>query len=138
MNADRLFAILLCGGFLLFGAAVRAAEPDIIAGTGPNQRVASGDRVVLMGDGRSVAGRVVKFAWTQVDGPRVTLHDSKHSTARFVAPKVTTTTVLNFRLTVTDIYGGKGSSTVTVTVEPQDKPHAKNGPSDHGQRDASQ
>ena len=120
MNAYyRLSAILLSCAFCLPGAQVNAAQTSTSAGTGLDQRVKSGAHVVLTGNGWTTADRVVRFVWTQVAGPGVRLRDANRSTAKFIAPKVTSTAVLKFRLTVTDIRGGKGSGIVTVTVQPR-------------------
>jgi hypothetical protein len=72
----------------------------------------------MMGNGWSTRGRVVRFRWRQIAGPRIRLRNANRSTSNFVAPRVTSTTVLTFRLTVTDIHGRSGSSTVNITVEP--------------------
>ncbi|GEM_PF-6268958 len=105
------------------GSAVHAADDDRPhAGAGPNQRVDAGAKVVMAGNGRVAEGRIVRFVWVQVEGPRVALHNSTRSTASFTAPKVKGITVLKFRLTVTDTRGRKANSVVTVTVVPKTQP----------------
>jgi chitinase len=127
MNAHKLAVILFCV-FALPAAPTGATQKGTVAGAAPNQRVDAGARVELMGSGWSTEGRVVRFAWAQVDGPRVRLRNANRSTASFIAPKVTRTTVLKFRLTVTDIRGGTDSNIMTVTVEPRRKPSAPAAP----------
>lgn len=124
----RFLAILLIWGLVGSGSPVDAAQKVTFAGAAPSQRVDAGSRVALRGSGWSTAGRVVRFAWTQVDGPPVRLRDSNRSTASFVSPKVTRTTVLKFQLTVTDIRGNRDSSVMTVTVEPRRTPKATDSP----------
>ena len=99
------------------GAATQDDRPR--AGIGPEQRVAGGAKVLLTGSGRVETGRIVRFRWTQTAGPRVALRKANRSTAHFMAPPVKTTTTLEFRLTVTDSYGRKGSRMTTVTVVPE-------------------
>jgi chitinase len=124
MNALKFSVILLFCVFALSAPATSAVakQKATLAGAAPNQRVDAGARVELMGSGWSTAGRVVRFAWTQVGEPRVRLRNANRSTASFIAPNVTRTTVLKFRLTVTDTRGGSDSGIMTVTVEPKRKP----------------
>lgn len=124
MNAFKHSVILLLCVLALSAPVAGAKQKATLAGAAPNQRVNAGSRVVLMGSGWSTAGRIVRFAWTQVSGPRVRLRDANRSTASFIAPNVTRTTVLKFRLTVTDIRGASDSGVMTVTVEPRTKPGA--------------
>ena len=124
VNAYRFWPVLLLSALvpLLLSAPAAAVQREVSAGTGLDQRVNAGARVVLMGNGWSNKGRVVRFRWRQIDGPRIRLRDANRSTSNFVAPRVTSTTVLKFELTVTDIHGRSGSSTVKITVEPPGKP----------------
>lgn len=117
-------AISFLVALLIFSAGA-AAEPSkgVHAGAGPDQRVEAGARVVLNGSGRDAEGRPVRFSWSQIAGPRVSLNGANRSTVRFIAPShVKIETVLKFRLVVTDRHGAKGSSIVTVTVVPKSPP----------------
>jgi hypothetical protein len=126
----QLFAALLFYGVGVSSAIADASPKYTLAGTGLDQRVSSGARVVLRGAGWTTTDRVVRFAWAQVAGPGVRLHDANRSTASFIAPSVKATKILKFRLTVTDIRGGQGSNTVTITVEPRSKSRASGTPRD--------
>jgi len=128
IRAGRFLAILLICGVAATNTPVSAAQKVAFAGAAPSQRVDSGSRVALRGSGWSAAGRVVRFAWTQVDGPSVQLRDRNRSTASFVSPEVTKTTVLKFQLTVTDIRGNRDSGIMTVTVEPRKRTTASESP----------
>ena len=108
----------------LMSAHAEAPAKRTLAGAGPDQRVDSGAKVVLAGNGRSANGRVVRFVWTQVQGTRVELRNANRSTARFTAPKVKVETPLKFRLTITDNRGENASSIVTITVVPRPTPIA--------------
>ena len=119
MSISRFLAVLLIWGLAGGGAPISAAQKVTFAGAAPSQRVDAGSRVALRGSGWSTAGRVVRFTWIQVGGPPVRLRDNNRSTASFVSPEVTRTTVLKFQLTVTDIQGNRDSSIMTVTVEPR-------------------
>lgn len=109
-------AILLLCLAALSGTAWANQGKRPLATAGLDQRVGSGAKVMLVGSGREGSGRIVRFHWAQIDGPRVTLQGTNRSTARFTAPRVTTDTTLRFRLTVTDTRGAKGSDIVTVTI----------------------
>src|SRR5690606_25911347 len=88
----------------------RHVAPNAVAGG--SQTVTGGARVTL--DGRSSNdpdGDTLAFAWTQVDGPPVTLEDADAALARFNAPTVDSDTLLRFRLTVTDPGGLADSAT---------------------------
>lgn len=119
MNGRKRFAIVLSGALVLSVAFADVPMNGTHAATGLDQRVHAGTRVLLTGGGWTTTPRVVRFAWQQVDGPRVQLHNANRSTASFYAPKVTKATVLKFRLTVTDVRGGSGSNVVAVTVVPR-------------------
>ncbi|HRI68540.1 MAG TPA: M36 family metallopeptidase [Polyangium sp.] len=92
------------------------------ANAGADVIVAIGDTVKLDGTkSKDPDGDSLTFQWTQIDGPSVTLNNATTATPSFVAPTVTATTSLTFRLVVSD---GKGSSsdTVGVTVQPDKAP----------------
>ena len=72
--------------------------------------------VTLDGSGSSDEdGDALTYAWTQLDGPAVTL-DIVGATATFTAPDVNAHADLTFRLTVTDPSGASDVAHATVTV----------------------
>ena len=89
--------------------------PNAIAGA--SQTVRSGTRVSLNG-GQSTDsdGDRLSFSWQQIAGPGVGLSAANSALSQFTAPAVSSDTLLQFRLTVTDPAGLSDSSTVTVTV----------------------
>jgi choice-of-anchor B domain-containing protein len=89
--------------------------PNAVAGG--SQTVSPSARVTLDGtQSNDPDGDVLSFAWTQVDGPEVTLEDAGSAVARFTAPAAQSDTLLRFQLTVTDPAGLSDSTTATVTV----------------------
>lgn len=58
------------------------------------------------------------YSWSQVSGPSVTLTGATTAKASFIAPQVTSSTTLQFSLTVADSTGVTSSSSVTVVVNP--------------------
>ena len=71
--------------------------------------------VTLAGSGSDADGTPVTYAWTQTDGPTVTLTNANEATASFVAPDVNAPTELTFKLTVSS-GGLETSDSVNVTV----------------------
>ncbi len=88
------------------------------ANAGGPQAVVSGDTVTLDGSGSfDQDGSLAAYAWTQVEGPSITLSSATAAQPTFIAPQVTTTTTLRFSLVVTDDRGAKSAaSTVAITV----------------------
>jgi hypothetical protein len=84
---------------------------------GSTQTVTSGQLVALQGSGSDPEGRSLTFSWSQVQGPSAIVSNANSANASFIAPQVTASTVLRFKLTVSD-----GSLTaeafVNVTVTP--------------------
>lgn len=81
-------------------------------------------------DGRASAdpdGTITEYAWTQLDGPAVTLTGADTAQPRFVAPE--DDAVLRFGLTVKDNEGGTASGEVEVTVVPSGAPIGATGAS---------
>ena len=73
----------------------------------------------------SDGGSISKVLWTQVSGPLIGLANTNELTISFVAPQVDETTVLGFKLEVTDNSGALDSAQVLITVNPiNDKPVA--------------
>jgi hypothetical protein len=97
------------------------------ANAGPTQNVATGATVTLAGSGTDTDGTVSGYAWSQIAGPTVVLANANVASTIFVAPLVTMSTVLGFQLTVTDNAGATGTSTVIITVAPNQAPTANAG-----------
>ncbi len=89
--------------------------PNAIAGS---SQVVTANTVVTLNGTQSTDsdGDTLEFQWLQIGGPNVTLNNANAATATFTAPSVTSDTMLQFRLTVTDPSGLSDSATVTVTV----------------------
>ncbi len=76
------------------------------ANPGFEQRVKSGGRVVLSGVGSvDPDGDPLRYEWTQVRGLKVDLVGPNEPTLSFMAPKVSATRLLRFKLRVTDLTG---------------------------------
>lgn len=92
--------------------------PDSNAGAA--QAVISGATVTLNGSASNDPdGSIAAYAWSQVEGPAVTLSSATVVQPTFVAPNVTSAVVLRFSLVVTDNLGANSSAaTVAVTVSP--------------------
>lgn len=82
--------------------------------------VANQDSLVTL-DGNSSHspdGKPISFSWTQIAGPTVGLSRTNASKATFIAPKVYSSTIMFFKLTVMDTTGMSDSAIVKVTVVP--------------------
>lgn len=90
--------------------------PSVNAGI--DQTVESLTTVTLGGSGVDTDGSIASYLWTRLTGPVVTITNANSATASFVAPSVTASTSLSFRLTVTDNQGASSSDTVVITVNP--------------------
>ena len=86
------------------------------ADAGADQSVDEGATVELSGSGTDSDGNVVSYSWLQEAGTVVTITNTDLANASFVAPTVSASESLLFRLTVTDDDGATGSDTVSVTV----------------------
>jgi lysophospholipase L1-like esterase len=86
-------------------------EPPI-ANAGLDQFVVGGTEVTL--NGMDSEGAIASYAWSQVEGDRVTITNADTAIATFTAPDVTDP--LTFRLTVTDDEEGTTIDDVTVSV----------------------
>ncbi|HUQ03688.1 MAG TPA: myxosortase-dependent M36 family metallopeptidase [Kofleriaceae bacterium] len=81
-----------------------------------------GDSVQLDGSGSSDPdGGTLTYAWTQTDGPDVTLDNAAARNPRFTAPDVTEATSLTFELVVTSPSGASAPDSVSVFVAPEDE-----------------
>lgn len=114
-GAAAMLLLVACGGES--GGPSQPVNVFPKANAGMTQAVISGVTVTL--DGTSSFdpdGAVVAYAWTQTEGPTVTLSNPAIAQPTFVAPEVTSTTALRFSLVVTDDRGAKSSSPGTVTI----------------------
>ena len=114
------FAIILssCGGGSDSSATANPPPPNEapIADAGADQSVDEGATVELSGSGTDSDGNITSYNWLQEAGTVVTITNADQANASFVAPTVSASEVLLFRLTVTDDDGANGSDTVTVTI----------------------
>lgn len=94
------------------------APADFITSTGTS--------VLLDGSGSFDSdGTIVTYLWVQSSGsPTVTLLNANTASATFIAPDITSTIVLGFRLTVTDDFGKSDSDSVVVSVVLNQPPQA--------------
>ncbi|MFV2056306.1 MAG: PKD domain-containing protein, partial [Thiohalomonadales bacterium] len=75
--------------------------------------------ITLSGSGSSDAdGTISSYLWKQIQGPVITLNTANQVQATFTAPAVTQTTILGFRLTVTDNSSASVIDTMLVTINP--------------------
>lgn len=89
---------------------------------GDDRRELPGATVTLDGGASTDPdGTIVAYAWTQVQGPAVTLQNADTAVASFVAPQVEGVT-LSFVLSVTDDAGDAGSASVTILVTTEPAP----------------
>ena len=102
------------------------------ADAGNNQTVDEETTVNLDGTGSSDADGGLTYAWTQTQGPGVSLSGGNSATPSFTAPTRTVSqgsATLRFQLTVTDTDGVTDSDTVDITVNPvNSNPTADAGP----------
>lgn len=89
--------------------------PGVRIAGGSVLRVVKGERVVLSAtvSGRATGSRT--YAWTQVSGPEVAISGADLARAEIVAPG--TSTILAFRVVVTDGAGVSASGQVLVAVD---------------------
>jgi hypothetical protein len=106
----------LCGGSGTDVATITVANPIAVA-QGPStvNENASG---MLNGSGSyDPDGDLVTYAWTQVDGPTVTLDDATSATPSFTAPWVSADSQVKFKLVVKDPTGfSSAPAYVTFTI----------------------
>lgn len=88
-----------------------------IANAGPDRSVRRETTTTLDGRASTDAdGTIVSYRWQQIAGPSVRLRNASTAVASFRAPEVKQTTILTFRLTVTDNDGGTATDEVSITV----------------------
>ena len=87
------------------------------AHAGPDQTVSEGDTVTLNGSQSSDPDdAVVRYEWTQLSGPSVTLSDDNAVTPTFVAGPVSGNATVVFQLTVYDSGDDSDTDTVTISI----------------------
>ena len=86
------------------------------AQAGPDQTVAGGDKVRLLGRASDPDGTIQTYRWEQIAGPPVSISNENKALASFVAPKVKGYRVLAFRLTVVDDGNATATDKMAVTI----------------------
>lgn len=87
------------------------------ANAGTSQNVQSASQVTLNGSSSNDPdGDTLTYQWTQTMGPSVNLSNANAATATFTAPSVTSDTLLQFQLQVSDPSALVDASTTNVTV----------------------
>ena len=106
-------------GSKLIHVTVREPLPEPpIASAGIDQTVTSEDTVTLDATASDpVSGTIASYQWTQINGPAVSLSDSTLAQPSFVAPTVTSDTLLEFSVEVTNSFGLSATDTVVITVQ---------------------
>ena len=90
-----------------------------VANPGPDQTAAAGDVVTLDGsNSQATSGTIQSYSWTQTSGPAVALSNANQARATFIAPNVTSSTGLSFRLTIVDSANRADIGSTLVTVQP--------------------
>jgi len=96
------------------------------ANAGADQSVDEGTTVNLSATGTDSDGTIASYIWQHWDGPDVTMTNANAANMSFVAPMVTVpegcTSVVVFRVTVTDDDGATGSDTVSVSLNDTNPP----------------
>jgi len=111
---------MIISGSLTVTATIRDGDgsneaPNAIAGA--SQTRASGSQVSLVGNLSSDPdGDVLTYQWSQTSGQNVTLSNAGSAIASFTAPTVTSDTMLQFQLVVSDPGGLSDAAVTTVTV----------------------
>ncbi|MBX0294860.1 PKD domain-containing protein [Haloarcula nitratireducens] len=97
---------------------VTAAGSPPTADAGASRSVEAGARVELDGTGSEAVVGPPAYAWTQSDGPSVSLGGDASPTPAFTAPSVSDRTAFTFELTVTDARNRTATDSTTVVVAP--------------------
>ncbi|MFN4290154.1 MAG: collagenase [Permianibacter sp.] len=97
-------------------AATTGSAPIVNAGA--DQSVVSADTVWLRGSASDADSSALSYRWRQTSGATVTLSHSEQAEASFSAPTVSTETVYEFALTVTDNTGLSAEDRIRITVKP--------------------
>lgn len=110
-------AVALFGTSMLSACGEGDANSSPVVSAGANATSGSG-RVVTLAGTASDADGISGGAWTQTEGPTVTLTGADTATASFIAPSVAADTALKFKFTATDAKGAASSAETTITVKP--------------------
>lgn len=98
-----------------------------VADAGPDQTVPQNVFVNLVGTGTDPEDTRLKYQWSQVSGPTVTLHTRTLQEVYFVSPFISEDSEdLVFQLKVTDSDGNFDTDDATVTVSKQNHPPKAN------------
>ncbi len=105
----------------IFNVDPSPLQPPPVANGGPDQIVIAGSTVSLNGsESKSLNGIILAYSWMQFPtGSGISLGRVNTPVWQFVAPKVSTDTLIRFQLNVTDNVG----QTSTAFVNILDKPH---------------
>ncbi|WP_419592225.1 PKD domain-containing protein, partial [Thiolapillus sp.] len=104
-------------GGILQARAVQIQLPVVRAGD--DQTVASQATVTLDGSASEApGGRIESYQWRQLSGSQVILQHPDQAQTTFSAPAVTTATVLEFELEITDQFGFTAQDPVEITITP--------------------
>jgi len=87
-----------------------------IVQAGSDQEVDEQSFVNLIGVGSDSDGTIVSYAWTQISGTTVSLSNVTNQSTSFVAPEVSISEQLIFKLAVTDNDGSTAYGTVNINV----------------------
>ncbi len=99
-------------------ASFKTLNEPPVADAGPDQTVAEGALVTIMGsNSRDAEGSALSYLWEQTGGPVVQLSSTTAADPTFTAPDVGPEgAALTFRVTVTDGLGATASDTCIVNV----------------------
>jgi K319-like protein len=90
-----------------------------IANAGHNQTVTAGSTVILNASkSKSPNGIILGYSWKQIPTSSINLGAVNSPVWDFTAPRVSTNTLLQFQLNVTDNWGQTGTSFVNVLDKP--------------------
>ena len=97
---------------------VRSNSP--VARVGPDQTVDENTTVILIGVASDPDSTdILRYSWTQEDGPAVTLRGDNTTNPTFVSPEITSNTILRFSFEAIDDKGVTSSpAIITITVKP--------------------
>ena len=112
---------------LLSGCKPKPNQPPNVQ-AGPDKIVDAGQNVALRGSASDPDGKVQTYRWEQVEGYPVSISNADQASASFVAPEVTGSEVLMFRLTAIDDKDSTATDEVVIiAMEPNQPPDAQAG-----------
>ena len=111
-----LFNIEIQYGVIPNTGSSRSYPP--IADAGEDLSVVPDDTVVLNASGSYDPDGLLTYAWEQIEGPEVTLHNANTSKSSFASPSFSEDdNLMKFKLTVSDTNGFYSSDEINVTIE---------------------